>query len=1302
MADDPWAAFREQTTAAPPAAAPAPADAADPWAAFRDKPAPAPLATSARPNPIPDMGPNTGLEFPGAPVPQAFLDRMAAGEALGEAFKQKQTVIQKIIGINGPREQLWPEVMVRSGASLAHDVLFGEVLTGPGLRKEDFSDNPHAPEPLDELIHRAGDMGGFQIAQTAFAKALVRDGVGRPSRPYTDPNGTVRAEPVADGLPVEQDFKNAAINIRGVKEADAPAPTHKDVATAAAPTQAQAENAPIEIIERLLHELWQKEGLHPAEVAHDAANDAFVRHELTTLPAEPPIKEGHVRLYRGETDTPSERRPLPEWLKEHPDVQATIEATGRWFSADRATAEHYNAQFGAGDGRISYVDVPKADVPKYLSANQPEAAQFSAAGRAGEEFFIPKEMADKRQPVPKNTLTLEETFDHDLIMKGQKEGDIPLRSLGAEATDPPNIPLSQQPASPPGQLMTAVHAAGERLFDMGRDAQMLVAPMARGTGESMALAKDFANTMRKNRWDWSRIDKDISDRFTPEQRKRMWDAADEESVMRQEGKPSEHMGLATLTPEERAGVAELQERAQKAWGRAVDLGMVEGEGLPAYTPRMIVNAVGGATEKGGISLNGVGYNLRTNSSNLLHRKYLTAEETEAAAKRGLGAAAELVRDIRTLPLATARLEDAISGRTLINNIKEIGARVGDDTVIEGNLPAGVDAKQFFSMTEHPAFWTWKPKLEKVSFEDMDGNKITKMQAVKNEAGETIFERVPIFVRNDFEGPLRAVLTEKNGALYSAAMSLKGKTMSLIMNSPLIHNAVEWGRALPAMPGKVATFKVYFEGNRFKNDVAGMHEAIDHGLVPIGNRFFKQDISSILEEPNLTPGRSWTAKVAGAVPDLFDPAAGAATKRGIDKAGDFWHNTLLWDRVGDLQAGLYVNFLNDLVGMGFNRSTSSYMAAHFANRFAGALPQEAMSNGARKIANMFLFSRTFTLGNVGVMKDMLTGLPKDVIAQIEREMGQLNPEAVGYAKSVARRKAIAVVATDIALFYVGNSILQSAINVMWGDSTLDKEAHGYVDRMRSALNNTIEHPLALLQPFNFVQSLSATSENEPNRQDRLFIGYTKDGQAIYARNPAGKIGEEFIGWMTGPLDMMRRKMGTIARPAWQIYSNDKGFGRKIYDPEADSVGKYLQNAANIARHLAEAQAPTGQINAAVDLVKGEGDAKLNALQAFGPVAGLTFSKGAPGGPATGELYHARAQHDYAVQAAMPDIRKQIQTGDLEGARERMTELGIPPGLQRFYIRTTTNPATRLSPRVLRDFYRYSTPEQRERFENQRQR
>src|SRR5205823_1587841 len=109
-----------------------------------------------------------------------------------------------------------------------------------------------------------------------------------------------------------------------------------------------------------------------------------------------------------------------------------------------------------------------------------------------------------------------------------------------------------------------------------------------------------------------------------------------------------------------------------------------------------------------------------------------------------------------------------------------------------------------------------------------------------------------------------------------------------------------------------------------------------------------------------PGRSLTAQVLGFVPGLFDQAAGDAVKSAIDKAGNFWHNKLLWDRVGDLQMGLYTNFRDDMRAKGVDPQTSARVAAHLANRYAGALPIEAMSNNARKIANMLMFSRSFTL------------------------------------------------------------------------------------------------------------------------------------------------------------------------------------------------------------------------------------------------------------------------------------------------------------------------------------------------------
>jgi hypothetical protein len=72
-----------------------------------------------------------------------------------------------------------------------------------------------------------------------------------------------------------------------------------------------------------------------------------------------------------------------------------------------------------------------------------------------------------------------------------------------------------------------------------------------------------------------------------------------------------------------------------------------------------------------------------------HRLHMTVEETEAAAKAKYGADAYVARDIRALPLATAQLEDAVAGRTLINNIKDYGKSTGAEMVSRARSRPGL-------------------------------------------------------------------------------------------------------------------------------------------------------------------------------------------------------------------------------------------------------------------------------------------------------------------------------------------------------------------------------------------------------------------------------------------------------------------------------------------------------------------------------------------------------------------------------------------------------------------------------------
>lgn len=854
--------------------------------------------------------------------------------------------------------------------------------------------------------------------------------------------------------------------------------------------------------------------------------------------------------------------------------------------------------------------------------------------------------------------------------------------------------------------------------DALRDVQLKATPMAAGSERAQAIAKDAANAMRKAAWQWSAFDDLLKKGYTKEQREKMWNAAEEENTLRTQGITDSSRGLGSLTDDERQTVETLSQYGNSLLARAKQVGMFQGDGVPYWTPRM-VTMIG---EDGEVSLPPrtgeaefakQGGNITTTAGSLKGRKHATVEETEAAARAKFGEGATVVRDIRTMPMAMARIERAIAGRELVNRIKDIGLQIGQETVTTGEKPG------FFTI-DHPAFKTyrvagdrwvkaseaeltaknyvagngqvWKSNPNTVSeYDPVSGYRVAADGSI--ERREPIMERAPLYVSKEFEGPLKAIMTEKSGPLYKALMSFKGKVMSMIMYSPLIHNAVEWGRALPMMPGKVLTGRIYFEGNAAKHDPITMRRAIDSGLVPIGHRFFGQDITGLLEEPNIKPGRSLTAKALGGAVGLVDKGTGDALKSAIDRAGDVWHNTLLWDRVADLQMGLYTNLERDMIQKGIDPQTSSRLAAHFANRYAGALPNEAMSAGARKLANLTLFSRTFTLGNIGAMKDMVTGLPQDVQAQILRDAGEV--ARVGAMKA-GRQKAIHAFVMDVGLMYVGNAIMQNVMDTLMRDKTLPQILHGYAMRFKDYLTRADTDPSALLD----LGSLFPTAANEPGKENRIFFNTAPDGTAIYMRLPTGKIGEEFQGYLTSPLEMLKRKQGTLMRPLLQTIENDKGFGRKVYDDQEPGLPGMLHAVGNVVWNVLQQQIPMDSIQAGYRLFSGHPE-DTDALKVVGPLLGITFSKGAPGGPEVGVMFQAERHHQDEVASAMPDIKEHIKQGDIQGAIEKMDAAHMTPEEQRLTLKYTLNPQARLNRNRLRKFQQIAPAELLQKMEEMQQ-
>ena len=910
--------------------------------------------------------------------------------------------------------------------------------------------------------------------------------------------------------------------------------------------------------------------------------------------------------------------------------------------------------------------------------------------------------------------------------------------------------------------------------ELVRNLQMKISPMAvrDATVESRAIAKEFMNARRQSRQAWNQADKYITDNFTPEQRKRMWEAADEQSVAMQRGMSTEGIGLDRLPAAERSVVEMLQGRGVRNLKAASDLRMIDTEGLPSYAPRMIVRMAEGKYE------------------------------------HGAGPGAEIVRDVRTLALANAKLEDAIAARELINSIEDVGRKSGNPTVNEGGEPAyrpgpegqisnlldqlgrsvstttpqlkhrkyltaaeteaaanrvpvrpsDENAPKWFTLN-HPAFQKLEPrmvdedpKIYRDNVRRVSGMTVENRRVpLRDEDGNIVYDRKPIYVRGDFEGPLRAVLSKDTDKFYNALMALKGKAMSVIMMSPLIHNQVEWGRALPVAPGKVLTFQTYLEGNKVANDPKQMARAIAGGVVPIGGHGFMQDLVSIAEAPTVRPGRSLTAKglgygaeALGHLTQIYNPRAGADKVRsGVDWFGNLWHNTLLWDRVRDLQMGLWSHLEQRLIEKGYDPYTANVAAAHFANRYAGALPIEAMSGIARGLANVLLFSRSFTLGNLGAYKDAMIGLPRDAQAMIQKNVGYDQLQKI---QSFVKRKSMAMLAIDAGLFYATLSALQSSFNVAGvghtvatlggmiaggalggkggtygrlaaaaglgaagfglasvlgsspGVRTLEDELGQYWDRFGDMLHRLYEHPGEVLgNPFKTIESIGATAENEPGKKSRLLIGYQPDGTGIYARLAVGKVTEELMGYMTEPNEMIHRKLSTFARPFNEIWTNDVGFGHKLYNPKADTPAEVGKNILKIGAAIVGSQIPLDTIKGALDWYKGGPGSDVSGMKAIAPFIGTTISKGYPGGPELGVLADAKARQQYRVQEAMPGIRDQIRQGDIAGALTKMQELNIPRGLQTYYVKTTQNPSARLNARQLRDFMQAASPEEKREFE-----
>lgn len=923
---------------------------------------------------------------------------------------------------------------------------------------------------------------------------------------------------------------------------------------------------------------------------------------------------------------------------------------------------------------------------------------------------------------------------------GDFDGSSPHILYDRTGTRTPEQKAADEEARTPPEPVTPVDEAKlSALLKIPRDAlhsaasnvRQLVLPITDGSMHAMAMAKDFASRNRKAEAQWAAFDKILVKNFTEPQLEDMWHAADEENDLRSNGKTATDKGLNRLPADQRETVELLSSYGKALWGQAGAQGLVEGDGVAYWTPRVAARIYADGTVEDLRSGNPGepskdARNLRTSASSMKQRKFATTAEAEAAGKVSHGEDFAFVKNIRVMPKAMAELERAIAGRALVNQIKAHGQVLGEDLFSD-------TGDKNFVLIDHPALKRWQPKIDwlpadmaKVAAKGLDvradgvykdgeqlasyrvkDGEVQQRRALEDETGKPVMTSSPLYVRRDFAGPLKAVFTREPNKVYQGAMQLKGAVTSMIMVSPLTHNLVIWGKAFPTMAtmmgwrnnmANIATLglRPYFTGHAVRQDHATMSDLIEHGLVPVSGRGMNPDLPAIAN--GIEPGRSLLAKGLGKVGDVAGKNVGDALRSGVDAAGHFWHETLLWDRIADMQAGMAVMMRQSLLDKGLDQKSASYIATHFANRYAGMIPREAISNGAHVVANLALFSKSFTLTNIGAYRDVLGGLPKEVQAQVklraievQRAMGKSEAEAekaagkvLTQAQKATRAKAVTVLALEIGAMATVNSLVQSA---MQGQDWQDIKA-GFGERLSKLGVKLHDDPLSVLKnPLDSLSSLSETSGNPHGKEDRVRIGEDEDGNSYYARLPVGKVGEELKAYsnLESGLHLLHSKMSTFIKPIADLTQNEDFQGRRIIKP-GDPI---LKQVGGFVGYWIKSQLPVDDLSALKHMAQGTAD-KMDKAKLLGTATGLTVGKVA-GGDAVAELRYASHEQQAKLRDVLPDVREAMRRGDPDKAYDLLESAGETPHEIRSLMRQMDNP-DKLSKSALKKFRNHASDDE----------
>ena len=616
------------------------------------------------------------------------------------------------------------------------------------------------------------------------------------------------------------------------------------------------------------------------------------------------------------------------------------------------------------------------------------------------------------------------------------------------------------------------------------------------------------------------------------------------------------------------------------------------------------------------------------------RKYEKIEEGEAAG-------VEYVKDINLVIAARMEME------RLINNKMHVEGFIKSQAMREnGLITFPGEYIQGYKTIDHPAFretsyYNYKSinykgkripvEHGKVRIEGKNypvekgqviiGNAVRKVNSILKENIR------PIYVHPNIKAAIEALIKDPTEAGFmTAAMKVKMASMYMIMYNPVFHGFTVYTKALPASFRNLY-FADYFIGNKLNKNAAYRADAILHNLRPLGGRGYQMDLYGDIKVNT----ENWLHKI--------DSRFGDA----VGKVGWFYHDFLLWDRVGDLQIGLYdrtwknniKKFSKDFKKKN-NRNprpeeleqmteNAKYAAGDFANLIVGAFGREDFAAGWRNFLNLTTFSRSFLMSNLRLGKYGLGIMPKHLLAQIKAVEG-----VKGFNSAPARRAWVGVAAamlfTDLFLAFsaaqVGNFAFTKYNNI--------EDRHG----------NTGGH---------------FTWDNEKGKDTVMgeYIAvYQKDnGQTVYMGNPF-RAARDVAMFFQAPfypkkaIKVLGHKISPSLKVVDELLNNEDWTGKTIFN---DEQAWYEQIAVG-AKHIAKVMSGyEGFLNSIVPS-EAEPENRIRLL-------GIQISHGHRAGPEAGTIAYVQRQQAMREQHIKAEVNALFKRGKMEEGIKLMEDNGF---------------------------------------------